>query len=325
MGTGFCDPVLMDSFTQAGGVLANCFCIQEDGEMWICNFIGDITFSQRFVEKGRRDHSWTVYSKYERTAPKKLYCDIFVFDPESGHLVLTIMAISFQKASIKSLTRILGRLNSLKIPVQAVESPGKVAPTITSSDRVQANPPAFDNTHYRHPPWIQPEHPKTAITARHLQKEIPEQIIDTTVNNSGSLQQTKEMLSDVLEIPPRDISSKSVLEDLGIDSLLATELFTEISKRFKISVSHSDFATIRDVQGLAQLIQGPSRSSSSTSTRQSTASSTPLEMETFTYGERDGISLSADIYYPSGIRDTNEPLPIGGFIHSPYDAIGDGH
>lgn len=27
MGTGFCDPVLTDSFTQAGGVLANCFCI----------------------------------------------------------------------------------------------------------------------------------------------------------------------------------------------------------------------------------------------------------------------------------------------------------
>jgi acyl carrier protein len=336
MGTGFCDPVLMDSFTQAGGVLANCFCIDEDGEMWICNFIGDITFSQRFVENGRKKHSWTVYSKYERPAPKKLHCDIFVFDPESGHLVLTIMAISFQKASIRSLTRILGKLNSLKTPVQAVKSPVQVVPAYARSDRVETDFPAYGTTHDQNDPrWVQPTHPRTAIAPQRLQKELPEQTTDTTVNRSGSLQQTRKMLSDVLEIPPEEISPESILEDLGIDSLLATELFTEISKRFKVSVSHSDFATITDVQGLAQLIPGPNPSSTPTSTstststsastRQSTISSTPVDMETIAYGERDGIPLSADIYYPNGIGDTQGPLPIGGSIHPPCDAIGDGH
>jgi acyl transferase domain-containing protein len=47
MGTGVCDPVLIDSFTQVSGVLANCFVLGERDprEMWVCNFIGDIELS----------------------------------------------------------------------------------------------------------------------------------------------------------------------------------------------------------------------------------------------------------------------------------------
>jgi acyl carrier protein len=55
------------------------------------------------------------------------------------------------------------------------------------------------------------------------------------------------MLKDVLEIPLKHISPDAPLENLSIDSLLATELFTEINKRFSVSISHSEFATVFDV------------------------------------------------------------------------------
>jgi acyl transferase domain-containing protein/acyl carrier protein len=419
MGAGFCDPVLVDSFTQVSGVLANCFTLDGDNEMWVCNFIGEIAFTQTFVENGRKEHSWIVYCKYEKPSPKRLQCNIFVFEPQSGHLVLTIMSIEFQKVSIKSLSKILSRLNSLKTPIHDV-------PAKASSDRIETDFLAYGTAH-------------AAIAHQPVQKELPNGITDTTGNRFESLQKIKEMLRDVIEIPLEEISPDSTLEDLGIDSLLVTEIFTEINKRFKVLISHSDFATITDVRGLAQLVSSemiPSSSppstlisthqsstthaspspqstlisthqsstshaaianqpvqkikemlsdiieipleeispdsiledlgidsllateifaemnmrfkvsishsdfatifdvqglaqlissscpsststSTSTSTPRSTSSSTQIDIETVVYGEGDGTPLSADIYYPNGLGDTQRPLPIGGSTHPP--------
>lgn len=114
MGTGVCDPVLIASFTQVSGVLANCFALGEGdpGETWVCSFIGDIELSREFIEHAREEkHAWTAHGKYETPSPKWLTCDIFVFEPRSGNIVFTIRSIEFQKVSIKSLSKILGKLN----------------------------------------------------------------------------------------------------------------------------------------------------------------------------------------------------------------------
>ncbi|KAK4155038.1 hypothetical protein C8A00DRAFT_13874 [Chaetomidium leptoderma] len=293
MGVGFCDPVLTDSFTQAGGVLANCFCIGDDGDMWICNYIGDITYTRRFVDTGRREgQTWATYAKYERPSPKTLRCDIFVLDPDSNQLVLTIMAISFQKTSIRSLTKVLGKLNSRKT--------GALPPPVPAQTRTET--PAA---------W--------APQQQHLaqQQQVEAKTDDTT------LQKVKEMLAEVIEIPAQNISADATLEGLGIDSLLATELFTEIGKRFKVAVSHHDFASVADVRGLAQLLSRlsvpvPSTvTTSSSSPRQSAPapSKSGFDIDTVTYAERDGLALSADIYYPPAGNTTQKPLPIALMIH----------
>ena len=425
LGTTFCDPVLTDSFTQVSGILANCFALEDDGEMWVCNFIGDITFTQRFIETARKEQSWIAYAKYEKPSPKRLQCDIFAFEPESGHLVFNITSIAFQKVSIKSLSKILGRLNSNKVSVQDVATK---APPNTSSDHTETKFQAYHTSH-------------TATTHQPMQKQLPDKRTEATSNRSEALQKTKEMLGDVLEISLQEIFPDSILEGLGIDSLLAVEIFAEINKRFNISISHSEFATIEDVQGLAQLISpgltisscgSPSTSVSNYQNSTSTTSSSPastsistpvsgitdvssvhqpvqsvtdmlsdvlevpvkeilpdsslenlgidsllavevfgeikkrfnvsithsdfattndveglahlvcpenipdhslsptpvsahqptgshtptqIDMETVIFGERDGASLSADIYYPAGHQDTRKPLPIGGFTH----------
>ncbi|RYP63076.1 hypothetical protein DL770_009464 [Monosporascus sp. CRB-9-2] len=312
MGTSFCDPVLTDSFTQAGGVLANCFCINEDGEMWICNFIGDITYTQSFVEKGRIKQMWTVYSKYERPSSKSLRCDIFVFDPQSGDLVLTIMSISFQKTSIKSLTKVLGKLNSRKTPIQTTSAK-------TDSARLEVNMPAVDVTPAVVPRvTAEPTGPPGMVRQPALM-DSPHVKADVTKKPPGLLQETKEMLSEVLDIPSEEISLDAILEDLGIDSLLATELFTEMRKRFNVTISHSDFATVSDVQGLARLVSSTCAQSTSAQTPMS-ASEGPIptprgDMQTVVYGERDGIPLSADIYYPDESEDSQGPFPIALMIH----------
>jgi acyl carrier protein len=60
------------------------------------------------------------------------------------------------------------------------------------------------------------------------------------------------------EIPTEKIVLSSSLEDLGVESLLATELFSEMNKRFGLLISHADLALITDVQGLADLVSGSS-------------------------------------------------------------------
>ncbi|EAS32138.2 polyketide synthase [Coccidioides immitis RS] len=366
MGTGVCDPVLIDSFTQVSGVLANCFALGEEnpGEMWVCNFIGDIELSREFIEHAREDkHAWTAYGKYEIPTPKRLTCDIFVFEPLSGNIVFTIRAIEFQKVSVKSLSKILGRLNnndnrkmtpaSQTRPVQDTWAPVNESPQVPDITRSTAtitraaasptgNADSFGSMS------LQKE---LELSARRVPADMPiPDIQPVSSSASSSLEKIQEMLQDILEIPLESISPNALLEDLGIDSLLATELFSEMNKRFAVSISHSQFATISDVQGLAGLVSvtatpetysrrlGPASSTSASrlpssspteaaSTRPSSVepsssrSSPPptyppqLERETVVYGERDGIPLSADIYYPNGNNGLGKPLPIALMIH----------
>jgi acyl carrier protein len=127
-----------------------------------------------------------------------------------------------------------------------------------------------------------------------------------------------EIMADVLEIPIEELSSSSNLEELGVDSLLATELFSELNKRFGVFISHTDFATITDVQGLARLVFGSQASDAIALTppphghsAKPAKGSASFDIETFVFAERDGIPLSADIYYPEGLGDSQRPLAVG--------------
>jgi acyl carrier protein/malonyl CoA-acyl carrier protein transacylase len=253
MGVGFCDPVLVDSFTQVSGILANCFSLPQDGgggEMWVCNYISDVVFTQRFIETAREENkTWLAYSKFDIPTPKHLKCNIFVFEPQTGDIVLTIMSIEFQKVSIKSLKKVLGKLNSQKSPSN--ENP--VVPIEIRHRRTETAVVASDPTKSA----IVPQPEQVATVARAT-------TAISTVDGPGSLQKVKEMLRDILEIPINEITPDGSLEALGVDSLLATELFSEINSRFGISISHSEFATVKTVQGISQLITGSSQKSNST-------------------------------------------------------------
>ncbi|KAM5443073.1 Type I Iterative PKS [Microsporum ferrugineum] len=415
MGTSFCDPVLIDSFSQVSGILANCFSLPDDGEMWVCNYIEDMVFTQRFIASAREENkTWIAYSKFNIPSPKRLKCNIFIIEPDTGDLVLTIMSIEFQMVSTKSLRKVLGKLNNQPASMQSGSNQKvtvKKAPI--QLDSTEYNSDQADKKQISTPilPTVIPspvpqllhgasEKPQRSLGPLYDVKdmlkdilEIPVEEIKTDstledlgvdsllatelfseinkrfglsvsqsdfatvtdvwglskllpgeneslVNNStltpvstprsnpssdGTLHhqvkatrkhqlvdKIKGMLADVLEIPIEEIESGSILEDLGIDSLLATELFSEMNKRFGVSISHAEFAAIADVQGLAQLLTGfrPPPSSSKTN-----CYPTQVDIETVVFAERDGIALSADIYYPTGPIKSHMPLPIALMIH----------
>lgn len=249
MGDGVCDPVLIDSFTQVSGVLANVFDLAKQaitGDMWICNYIGDIELSTEFSrharEEGRR---WIAYGKYEKPEPKSLACDIFVIDVVTENIVFVIRSISFQKVAVKSLKKVLGKLNQ-KEAVSTIPATRQMAVPERLASK-QINPPTETRREERlQAPTrrIAVEKVNTSTLATSNPKKAP----------SGTMTETLAMLEDVLEIPVESIAPSCKLEDLGVDSLLATELFTEISKRFLITISHNDLARAESVEDLARLI-----------------------------------------------------------------------
>ena len=247
MGDGVCDPVLIDSFTQVSGVLANVFDLAKQaktGEMWICNYIGDIELSPEFSrharEEGRR---WTAYGKYEKPEPKSLACDIFVLDAVSENIVFVIRSISFQKVAVRSLTKVLGKLNQKDNVAAKPMAKGQTLPERPAPKQI--SPPAETRRNAK-PQVMQTRH--VAIEKIKFSTEA------STSRGPATMTETLAMLEDVLEIPVESISPSAKLEDLGVDSLLATELFTEISKRFLITISHNDLAQAESVEDLARLI-----------------------------------------------------------------------
>ncbi|KAE8148647.1 hypothetical protein BDV25DRAFT_141606 [Aspergillus avenaceus] len=410
MGAGFCDPVLVDSFTQVSGILANCFSLPEDGDMWVCNYISDVIFTQQFIEDARKENkSWVAYSKYSLPAPKRLTCNIFVFDPDTQDIVLTILSIEFQKVSIKSLKKVLGRLNSVTSPTegsikphipaqaslgraektlqtpvptppvalhQSLQSEGNAAKGFLRLQQIremlrdvldipldEVTPDTvledlgvdsllatelYTEISKRFGVSISPSELANVINVRGLAEAVsmPDTIAYTDSMSSSiptpqsspppavmppqsvqkgsqNLDSVREMLSSVLEVPIDEILAGSSLEDLGVDSLLATELFSEMNKRFGVLISHSDFALITDVQGLAGLVFGSSPVVPMTSAVQSTAvrNAKPTcpasqdNVQTVIFAERDGTPLSADIYFPEGPIDSQKVLPVALMIH----------
>ncbi|KAF2117245.1 Alpha/Beta hydrolase protein [Lophiotrema nucula] len=161
-------------------------------------------------------------------------------------------------------------------------------------------------------------------------------------NKEGSLVNTCSMLRDVLEIPMESIRPNCTLEDLGIDSLLAIELFSEVTKRFSVSLSHAQFAdavslyynklnsiiittcSLDQIEvtysngRIGDLIAAMSKDQA-TSQPITAAKQSSLDSDkgcTVVCAERNGLKLEADIYYsPARAAASYEPLPIALMIH----------
>jgi acyl carrier protein/malonyl CoA-acyl carrier protein transacylase len=259
MGDGVCDPVLIDSFTQVSGVLANVFDLAgQNGveEMWICNYIGDIELNEKFTRHARSEnHVWLAYGKYDKPTPKTLTCDIFVLDPQSA-IAFIVRSISFQKVSVRSLTKILGKLNIRETALRdgtgnAISSDqGTYGVAKTEAVTKHGIRPSHETLTAQKPERLLPKH--NAFNA------LGAKSINTTTSMSSPsiapMSKVVEMLQDILEVPAEAIKPSSKLEDLGFDSLIATELLHETRQRFTITISHQELARATQVDDLAQLI-----------------------------------------------------------------------
>lgn len=243
---GLCDPILMDNFLQVGGIHANCLSENDPDEVYVCGAIGEIFISPELLQKERAEAElpWMAYTNQTRHSKTELTCDVFAIDPRSGKLVLTFMSAKFKSVSIRSLRRLLSRLNTSS----SVEpGPSKVNSTTTATASR-----SVDQTEARQQPSIQEE------------KAKPSQ--DSGPNAAAKLREVQETLSELIGIPIEELQPSSSLDDVGIDSLMITEVVSEIKKRFGVSIDSSALQSLSDVQSLvAYIFPGTSTSNLSPS------------------------------------------------------------
>ncbi|KAJ5787613.1 CAZyme family CE10 [Penicillium paradoxum] len=221
-----CDPMLVDNFIQVAGIHVNCLLETKEDEVFVCTGVGEILIGEAFMNRDRdSSYSWGVYSNVDRSVTNKITCDTFVLDRATGKLAVTILSAEFTSVSIAGLARVLKKLNSQPSELKA--------PVITKSHYADARAvinPAVQTIPLRASPPLQ------------------------ATSGSGEFSLVRGLLCELLGMASDELLPSSNLEEIGVDSLMRTEVLVEIKKRFDVSIATSSLVEMPDIQTLVQSI-----------------------------------------------------------------------
>ena len=236
------DPISVDYFLQVAGIHVNCLNPRSKEEVYVCTTIEEVTYTESFMKNKLKSRKWTVYTRNGQSSKSDVVNDLFVYDASSRELVLAIMGATFRSVPFKSLARSLTNLNNTNKPAMSVPASDSGSDTTFDGDS------SGKGTAISSPPT-----------------ELDEKAVKTN-NSVSSRQQTgsevdntfsrvRQMFSDIIEIPVEDIDPSSTPEYLGIDSLLVTEILSEIQTRFEVDISQAQIMECTNVAALCQLIR----------------------------------------------------------------------
>ena len=239
--SAYCDPIAIDNFLQVSGIHVNCLWECKDDEVFVCTAIRTLSFSEQFLNKAADKRSWTVYSNFELGTSGQVINDIFVLEPNSGKLVLTLMGTEFTSLPFKSLAKTLSKLN---IPEEKGDDSGINDRKANTSQMYRQND--------------QPEFTPGAVTQEQTDLGTTESSFDQLhPDESQTLQDVRKMMSEVLEVTLEEVQPHSTFDDLGVDSLMVTEVLGEIKSRFNKSITNGEFQHLTDIQSLCHCLQPP--------------------------------------------------------------------
>ena len=260
MSASICDLVSLDNFLQVAGIHVNCLSQRNDDQVFMCIAVEEIIFSSSYMTSKGNDRSWNVYTGYESTSKVDVTNDIFVCDSNSGNLVLAIMGANFRAIPFKSVARSLARLN--RVPTTTTVTTGAHSSNDghlhDSTFRNNGGPflsgDGFQNELSSHTSQS-PERQSTVGVSSSQTVLVHQQQVQQQNQPSSLTQPVRNMFSAILEIPIEEIEPATSLDDLGIDSLLVTEVLAEIQSRFHVCVSPAQLMNCTDVLSVTRLIQ----------------------------------------------------------------------
>ena len=220
---GLCGPLDIDNFLQVAGMHVNCLRPVLPSMVFIANKVDGILMGPSLRNGQPGSESWSVYSKSEELSDREVINDIFVVnDKRPNELVMALTGVRFTQVSIASLAKTLRRINGIE------EQSANTKTTVA-----EVSLPIKDN----------------AASASIVIKVDKSSKSDTTLIR---------LLADTLEIPEDSVSSKTALADLGIDSLMAAEVLSEIRQEFDVDISLTEFQSLSTVRALSECLTGGS-------------------------------------------------------------------
>lgn len=209
------DTPMTDSFMQYAGLLVNYFNNQSMEDVLVCMKIEHIKISGSFDPDAGE---WLVYSNMRDGGETDASADVYVFEAKTKKMVMAAFGFRFSKMSLNLLARMLKSVN-------------KTSATISSNDEV------LDVRDER----SAVVKPKSSAAPK---KKAP----------AGKRQELLKVLSNVTDAPLEEIKDETTLDELGIDSLMATEALNDIRSVLGLTIDLSSFLFFPNVKALATYV-----------------------------------------------------------------------
>ncbi|EAS33665.3 polyketide synthase [Coccidioides immitis RS] len=229
------NPLALDNFLQVAGLHVNSLNVCGESNVFVCTKVDRIQFGPE-MQLSNGNGSWSVYSNMHMLNDKEVENDIYVFDAIRRQLVMVILGARFNRVLITSLGKVLARANATGAGVDLIAKGFPAASHIPATD-----PRISKESDFGMPvPPIQLDQSST----------IPRPIEEPVKPDLEK--ELRQLLNKITDVPESEFKDEATLEDLGIDSLMATEIVTEVGAVFKVDIPQSDvqdlitFRALRD-------------------------------------------------------------------------------
>ncbi len=69
-------------------------------------------------------------------------------------------------------------------------------------------------------------------------------------------EELRGIIAEIIEREPSSIADDTPLRDLGVDSMQALEIITDIEKRYKIKIEESEYRNVSTLANVTNFLQG---------------------------------------------------------------------
>ncbi|KAH7413722.1 hypothetical protein DE146DRAFT_4067 [Phaeosphaeria sp. MPI-PUGE-AT-0046c] len=229
-----CDAPLLDAFISVAGLLLNSSELVSSDQVMVAGSIErtTLTASCNPTSPG----PWHVYARYTPDQ-QRILSDVFVYNAHN-QVVAMFGGVKFTKLPLSKLKKTLSSLEG--------------APRATAIEPVatQSSPPSVSSVST-----------SNVIYTPNTDVEIAQQLSlahATSASDADKEVQFKAMLSEYIGMGPEAIPSNGVLVDLGIDSLSALELASDLATKFGWIVDSFDLQQMSVAAVLAEIGAAPS-------------------------------------------------------------------
>ncbi|PVI03044.1 hypothetical protein DM02DRAFT_558795 [Periconia macrospinosa] len=217
------DPLTVDNFLQVAGIHVNVLRKKKAGHIFVCSRIGRLMVYDGIVLQAK-ENKWIVYAASDSMGDNLMESDMYVSDYDTGALVLSLTGVRFASVPEASLKRFFGGKK---------DDGSIVLPSQQPTPMVDTRSPAKVRT--------------ASIAVSEAGSDLTEAPFD-------ALPKLKEIVSSLCDIPTKDLSKDSLLEDIGVDSLLMSEVIREINSAFSITLALPDVSNTSTLHGLSLVV-----------------------------------------------------------------------
>ena len=212
-----CDTPMLDSMMHFAGLLINYFTHPSDEDLLVCSQIERFEIGGGFNPEAGK---WMIYANLTEDSDKETLCDVYVLEAESKKLVIAMLGFNFFKTTHTSLARMSKDVN---VPL------GDASSSVGKESKASFHP---------------------VPVASKREESLTKKPKAPPKKSSSVRADLIELLSKVTDIPVEDLTDEATLEDIGIDSLMVTEVLNEYQKAFGVNIDMTTFLFFETVRAV---------------------------------------------------------------------------